>query len=59
MSKRIEGEKLEQRNRILKEAGVHLRKERDGLQVRHEKQSFLRARVSVPTSGLMQSTHNP
>ncbi|CAG7965698.1 unnamed protein product [Penicillium salamii] len=38
VSKHIDGEKLEQRNLALKEAGTHLRKERDGLQVRHDKQ---------------------
>ncbi|CAG7947638.1 unnamed protein product [Penicillium salamii] len=43
VSKHIGGEKLEQRNLALKEAGTHLRKERDGLQVRHDKQlSWLR-----------------
>jgi hypothetical protein len=34
----MDGEKLEQENVVLKEAGTHLRKERDGLQVRHDKQ---------------------
>ena len=38
MSKHIDGQKLEQRNQILKEAGTHLNKERDGLQLRHDKQ---------------------
>ena len=34
----MDGEKLEQDNLVLKEAGTHLRKERDDLQVRHDKQ---------------------
>ncbi|KAI1829306.1 hypothetical protein DTO027I6_9807 [Penicillium roqueforti] len=38
VSKHIDGEKLEQNNQILKEAGTHLRKEGDGLQLHHEKQ---------------------
>ena len=38
MSKQIDGQKLEQDNLILKEAGAYLRKERDSLQVRHDKQ---------------------
>jgi hypothetical protein len=38
MSKHIDGEKLEQRNLALKEVGTHLKNERDGLQVRHDKQ---------------------
>ncbi|CAG8295812.1 unnamed protein product, partial [Penicillium salamii] len=38
VSKHIDGQKLEQDNLALKEAGTHLRKERDGLQVRHDKQ---------------------
>ncbi|CAG7936295.1 unnamed protein product [Penicillium salamii] len=38
VSKHIGSEKLEQDNLILKEAGTHLRKERDGLQIRHDKQ---------------------
>ena len=38
MSKHIDGEKLEQDNLVLKEAGTLLRKERDGLQLRHDKQ---------------------
>ncbi|CAG8275481.1 unnamed protein product [Penicillium olsonii] len=38
VSKHIDGEKLEQDNLVLKETGTHLRKERDGLQVRHDKQ---------------------
>jgi hypothetical protein len=38
MSKNIDGEKLEQRNLALKEVGTHLKKGRDGLQVRHDKQ---------------------
>ena len=38
MSKHIDGENLEQGNLVLKEAGTHLRKERDGLQLRHNKQ---------------------
>jgi hypothetical protein len=43
VSKHIDGQKLEQDNLALKEAGAHLRKERDGLQVRHDKQlSWLR-----------------
>ena len=38
VSKYMDGEKLEQDNLVLKEAGTHLRKERDGLQIRHDKQ---------------------
>jgi hypothetical protein len=38
VSKHIDGQKLELNNLVLKEAGAHLRKERDGLQVRHDKQ---------------------
>ena len=38
LSKHIDGQKLEQSNRILKEAGTHPRKESDGLQLRHDKQ---------------------
>ncbi|KAJ5037716.1 hypothetical protein NUH16_011315 [Penicillium rubens] len=38
VSKHVDGQKLEQDNLALKEAGTHLRKERDGLQVRHDKQ---------------------
>ncbi|CAG8189689.1 unnamed protein product [Penicillium nalgiovense] len=38
VSKHIDGHKLEQSNRILKEAGTHLRQKRDGLQLRHDKQ---------------------
>ncbi|KAK9847299.1 hypothetical protein MYU51_019617 [Penicillium brevicompactum] len=38
VSKHMDGEKLEQDNLVLKEAGTHLRKERDDLQVRHDKQ---------------------
>ncbi|KAI2734440.1 hypothetical protein DTO013E5_9991 [Penicillium roqueforti] len=38
VSKHIDGQKLEQSNRILKEAGTHPRKESDGLQLRHDKQ---------------------
>jgi hypothetical protein len=38
VSKHLDGQKLEQENLVLKEAGTHLRKERDGLQVRHDKQ---------------------
>ncbi|CAG8142493.1 unnamed protein product, partial [Penicillium nalgiovense] len=38
VSKHIDGQKLEQSNQNLKEAGTHLRKERDGLQLRHDKQ---------------------
>jgi hypothetical protein len=40
VSKHLDGQKLEQDNLVLKEAGAHLRKERDGLQVRHDKQLF-------------------
>ncbi|KAK9846789.1 hypothetical protein MYU51_000757 [Penicillium brevicompactum] len=40
VSKHIDGQKLEQSNRILKEAGTRLRKESDGLQLRHDKQLF-------------------
>ncbi|KAJ5203012.1 hypothetical protein N7449_005091 [Penicillium cf. viridicatum] len=38
VSKHIDSQKLEQSNRILKEAGTHLRQKRDGLQLRHDKQ---------------------
>ena len=38
VSKHIDGQDLEQRNQILKEASRHLTKERDGLQLRHDKQ---------------------
>ncbi|CAI7673200.1 unnamed protein product [Penicillium viridicatum] len=38
VSKHIDIHKLEQSNRSLKEAGTYLRKERDGLQLHHEKQ---------------------
>jgi hypothetical protein len=38
VSKHIDGEKLKQDNLDLKEAGTHLRQERGGLQVRHDKQ---------------------
>ncbi|CAG8875843.1 unnamed protein product [Penicillium salamii] len=38
VSKHIDGENLEQGNLFLKEAGTHLRKERGGLQLRHDKQ---------------------
>jgi hypothetical protein len=38
VSKHIDGQKLEQRNQNMKEAGTYLRKERDGLQLHHEKQ---------------------
>jgi hypothetical protein len=38
VTKHIDGQKLEQSNQILKEAGTHLLKERDGLQLRHDKQ---------------------
>ncbi|KZN93937.1 hypothetical protein EN45_041240 [Penicillium chrysogenum] len=37
VSKHIHGQKLEQSNQILKEAGASLRKERDGLQLYHKK----------------------
>ncbi|KAK9847186.1 hypothetical protein MYU51_020349 [Penicillium brevicompactum] len=40
VSKHIDGEKLEQGNLVLKEAGAQLRKKRDGLQVRCDKQLF-------------------
>ena len=40
VSKHIDFEKLEQEHLVVKEAGTHLRKERDGLQVRHDKQLF-------------------
>jgi hypothetical protein len=40
VSKHIDGEKLEQDSLVLKEAGTHLKKERDGLQVRHDKQLY-------------------
>ncbi|CAG7956878.1 unnamed protein product [Penicillium nalgiovense] len=38
VSKNIDVQKLEQNDLVLKEAGAHLRKERDNLQVRHDKQ---------------------
>jgi hypothetical protein len=38
MSKHMDGQKLQQSNQILQEAGAHLRKKRDHLQVRHDKQ---------------------
>ncbi|CAG8081846.1 unnamed protein product [Penicillium salamii] len=38
VSKHIDGQKLEQDNLALKEAGTHLRQKTDGLQVRHDKQ---------------------
>lgn len=40
VSKQIHGQKLEQRIQIVKEAGTHLSKEGDGLQLRHDKQLF-------------------
>jgi hypothetical protein len=40
VSKHIVGQKLEQDNLDLKEAGAHLRKERDGLEARHDKQLY-------------------
>ncbi|OGE46805.1 hypothetical protein PENARI_c106G03472 [Penicillium arizonense] len=38
VSKHVDGQKLEQSNQILKEASTHLTQERDGLQLRHDKQ---------------------
>ncbi|KAJ5827547.1 hypothetical protein N7447_004310 [Penicillium robsamsonii] len=38
VSKHIDGQKLEQNNLVLKEVGAQLRKERDLLQLRHDKQ---------------------
>jgi hypothetical protein len=38
VSKHIDGQKLQQSNQTLEEAGASLRKERDGLQLYHEKQ---------------------
>lgn len=38
MSKHINGQRLEQENLLLEEAGAHLRKKRDGLKLRHDKQ---------------------
>ena len=38
MSKHIDGQKLEQDNLVLKDAGMLLRKKRDDLQRRHDKQ---------------------
>ena len=38
VSKHIDGQELQQSNQILREAGTHLRKERDGLQLCHDKQ---------------------
>ncbi|KZN90162.1 hypothetical protein EN45_002740 [Penicillium chrysogenum] len=36
VSKHIDGEKLEQDNLVLKEAGTHMRKERDGPRIHHD-----------------------
>lgn len=38
VSKYIDAQKLQQSNQILKESSTHLSKERDGLQLRHDKQ---------------------
>jgi hypothetical protein len=38
VSKHIDGQELQQSNQIPREAGTHLRKERDGLQLHHMKQ---------------------
>ncbi|KAI1828849.1 hypothetical protein DTO027I6_10225 [Penicillium roqueforti] len=38
VSKHIDGQELQQSNQILREAGTHPRKERDGLQLCHDKQ---------------------
>ena len=38
VSKHIDGEKLEQDNLLLKQTGMQLRKQREGLQLRHDKQ---------------------
>jgi hypothetical protein len=38
VSKHIDVQRIDQSNEILKEAGTYLRKERDGLQLHHEKQ---------------------
>ncbi|KAJ5862975.1 hypothetical protein N7455_007043 [Penicillium solitum] len=38
VSKHINGQRLEQENLLLEEAGAHLRKKRDGLKLRHDKQ---------------------
>jgi hypothetical protein len=38
VSKHIDGQKLEQDNLVLMEAGAHLRQKRDSLQVRYDKQ---------------------
>ncbi|OGE47242.1 hypothetical protein PENARI_c053G08741 [Penicillium arizonense] len=38
VAKHNDGQKLEQNNQILQESGTHLLKERDGLQLRHDKQ---------------------
>jgi hypothetical protein len=40
VSKHIDGEKLQQDNLVLKEAGAHLRKEGDSLEARHDKQLY-------------------
>ncbi|KAJ9481252.1 hypothetical protein VN97_g12239 [Penicillium thymicola] len=40
VSKYIDGQNLEEDNLVLVEAGAHLRKERDDLQVRNDKQLF-------------------
>jgi hypothetical protein len=49
----VDGQKLEHGNLALKEAGAHLRKKRDGLQVRHDKQ-LSRLRVFEQALGLSQ-----
>jgi hypothetical protein len=38
VSKHVDGQKLEQEKLVLKEASAHPKKERDALQVRHDKQ---------------------
>jgi hypothetical protein len=38
VSKHINGQRLEQENLLLEEAGAHLRKKKNGLQLRHDKQ---------------------
>ncbi|OQE11985.1 hypothetical protein PENFLA_c066G08070 [Penicillium flavigenum] len=38
VSKNIDGQKLQQSNQILKQAGTHLLKDKNGLRLRHDKQ---------------------
>lgn len=53
VSKHIDGQKLERENLVLKEAGAHQRKVRDGFQLRHDKQlSRLRYVGALPKERL-------